>query len=416
MLIVLRGPSSSVSFMSPNGLDWIESHTSDSSLRDSIQTPLQTRGQWTGWTHPLIEASFAERHRGRLPPLSDAVALVNDYMATFNRILPIFHPATFMALLKQQYAQKQIRNPAYWASLNAVLAMTQRRLSENTNYSLPQNDTPWISIRNALDVLLDVLMRNTSLLSVQALVALAWFFEGTPNPQPSFFLASAAVKMCHAIGLHQPHAGSVYGGAESRQRECIFWAATILDQSASFRTGRPASQALQDIRIPLPAELLNDPTSTIESKSVPKLMPVFRHMAHIAKTQARIHQELYSIPPSSRPKDAVLETVQLLDNIMTDLKQSISIEYRPDLPTSAWENPIDLNVMRLHLEYHHCMITIHRIDGHSGFQSLNAKAQRDQPVLALSSMEKCLAAARSTLRLIENTPRLVSGSFQWYTI
>lgn len=399
--------------MSPNGLNWIESHTSDSSLRDALQTPLQHRGHWTGWTHPLIEAAFSGRQNGRLPPLADAVVLANDFMGTFNRVLPIFHPPTFMALLGQQYSEGSIHNAAWWASFNAVLAMTQRRFIEDSALSHGAVDTPWIAIKNALDVLLEVLMRNTSLMSVQALTVLAWFFAGTPNPQPGFFLAGAAVRMCHAIGLHQPQTDVGSSNVEVRQRDRVFWAATILDHAASFRTGRPTSQVLQDIKIPLPTEYAEESAGMIRHPKSSQVLYVFRHMVQIATIQARIYQDLYSIHPSTRSKDHVVKTVQLLDAAVADWKDSIPSEYRPDHPRNAWDSPIDLNVVRLHLEYHHCMITIHRLEGHSGFQGLAARAHHGRRALQQSSVQKCLDAARSTLQLIHSLPDLSANSFQW---
>ncbi|GAB7347767.1 hypothetical protein MBLNU459_g5313t1 [Dothideomycetes sp. NU459] len=404
------GPSSSVSILSPDGLNWIESHTADSSLRDSLQTPLKERGQWTGWAHPVIDAALTQHLSRPLPPWSDAVALVTRYMDTFNKVLPIFHPPSFTTLLRQQYSPTGVQNAAWWASFNAVLAITQRRIFEDAACSPQESEIPWTMVRNSLDVLLDVLMRNTSLMSVQALVTLAWFFVGSPNPQPSFFLASAAVRMCHAIGLHQQRSSSQISDAETRQKECVFWAATILDQSVSFRTGRPASQTLQDLDISLPS---GESLGTIRPTKGKASIHIFHHLASLATVQASIYQDLYSDPASVKSRDQIMETVQALDQAIADWKESIPIEYQPDQQRDAWNGPMNLHIAAMHFEYYNCIITVHRIEGHGGFRGLANKAERGQPVASPSSVEKCLQAARSTLDLFGQVSHLESRSFQW---
>jgi hypothetical protein len=57
------------------------------------------------------------------------------------------------------------------------------------------------------------------------------FLMGTPNPQPSFFLVAAAIRLSHSLGLHkkaQMFAGMDPGEMEQRKR--VFWIAYMLDK------------------------------------------------------------------------------------------------------------------------------------------------------------------------------------------
>ena len=55
--------------------------------------------------------------------------------------------------------------------------------------------------------------------------------EATPNPQPSFSLVGAAIRLSHSIGLHKrvsPEFGLTDTEAEQRKR--VFWIAYMIDK------------------------------------------------------------------------------------------------------------------------------------------------------------------------------------------
>lgn len=58
----------------------------------------------------------------------------------------------------------------------------------------------------------------------------ALFLQGTPNPQPSFFLVAAAVRLSHSIGLHKKGSGFNLNAVEVEQRKRVFWIAYMLDK------------------------------------------------------------------------------------------------------------------------------------------------------------------------------------------
>lgn len=56
------------------------------------------------------------------------------------------------------------------------------------------------------------------------------FMQGTPNPQPGFFLLSAALRLAHSIGLHKRGSDFNLNDVESEQRKRVFWIAYVMDK------------------------------------------------------------------------------------------------------------------------------------------------------------------------------------------
>jgi hypothetical protein len=56
------------------------------------------------------------------------------------------------------------------------------------------------------------------------------FLMGTPNPQPSFFMVAAAIRLAHSLGLHKRGSAQGMNPGEIEQRKRVFWIAYMLDK------------------------------------------------------------------------------------------------------------------------------------------------------------------------------------------
>lgn len=65
------------------------------------------------------------------------------------------------------------------------------------------------------------------------------FMQGTPNPQPGFFLLAAAVRLAHSIGLHKRGSDFNLNDVETEQRKRVFWIAYIMDKEYADSFPRP---------------------------------------------------------------------------------------------------------------------------------------------------------------------------------
>lgn len=107
-----------------------------------------------------------------LPPRDEALSLLKDFFENFNCMFPLFHEPTFMHLVNKHYTKDPYEGSGWWASLNVALAIAHRlRVMSNI---VPQEDDnkAWAFLKNAMGVLTELTMRNTDLLSVQALLGM----------------------------------------------------------------------------------------------------------------------------------------------------------------------------------------------------------------------------------------------------
>lgn len=103
------------------------------------------------------------------------MSLFKDFFDNFNCMFPLYHEPTFMHLVERQYSRDPYEGSGWWASINVVLAIAHRlRVMSNL---VPQEEDrkAWLYLKNAMGVLTELTMRNTDLLSVQALLGMVSF-------------------------------------------------------------------------------------------------------------------------------------------------------------------------------------------------------------------------------------------------
>ena len=130
----------------------------------------------TFWKPEVFNDLFERRAFTPLPPREEAFSLLKDFFENFNCMFPLFHEPTFMHLVNRQYSRNPYEGSGWWASLNVALAIAHRlRIMSNL---VPQEDDQkaWGYLKNAMGVFTEITMRNTDLLSVQALLGMVKFF------------------------------------------------------------------------------------------------------------------------------------------------------------------------------------------------------------------------------------------------
>ncbi|KAL1645023.1 hypothetical protein SLS58_004094 [Diplodia intermedia] len=414
-----RGPSSSISILSPDGLQWLESRTADASLRRRLEQPLRGGGSWARWTHPLLQSLWPAANSTPVPACDEALALVNDYFESCNTALPIFHPPTFMALFGSQYQPggTASSDPAWSAALNAVLALSQRRRAEQQHPRTQEAaDRAWAYAKNALEVMLALVMRSTSLLSVQALLALACFFRGTPNPQPFFFLTAAAVRLSHSAGLHRAADHLPLTAVEREQRSRVFWIALVLDSSASLRTGRPCAHSINDIGVALPSGSPRDNLGIVVNRRGTAVLSVLLAAARFAVIEGKVYDRIFAACAAGKTTEALDGDVRALGEELAAWSRMIPGGTDcSDGVADDWGDQ-HLHVAGLLLAFHSCVITVHSATWQRHFSSLRGKRSARQSLDASSSTfpdaDVCLRSAREIVRLLSRVPQ-ENTSFIW---
>ncbi|KAF4307764.1 hypothetical protein GTA08_BOTSDO03406 [Botryosphaeria dothidea] len=406
------GSSSGFSIFSPKGIQWVNDKTGDTSFQDMITNAAVDDNKWIHWKPDIFRDIFSRRVFKPLPPKEEALSLLRDYFANFNCMFPLFHEPTFMHLVDKHYSRDPYEGSGWWASLNVALAIAHRLRVMSNLVPQEEDQKAWGYLKNALAVQTELTIRNTDLLSVQALLGMALFLQGTPNPQPSFFLVAAAIRLSHSIGLHKRGSGFNLNPAEIEQRKRVFWIAYMLDRDICLRSGRPPIQDDDDMNVELPSEDPPDNIGNIPLESGKGKVNLFRLMCTFAVIESKVYKNLYSVKASKQSDGELLSTIGELDRELEEWKDGIPIDFRPEHEIKASHTPLILHVVVLHFAYYNCLTTIHRMSVHHGYwtsrlsnfaiQGLNARPLNPR---VFSSAALCVQAARASINLIKYIPQ-----------
>ncbi|GAB0138423.1 hypothetical protein EsDP_00006658 [Epichloe bromicola] len=406
------GSSSGFSIFSPKGIQWVNSRTGDESFATMISEVSVDDHKWTNWKPEVFGDLFQRRVFRPLPPKHEALSLLQDYFENFNCMFPLFHQPTFMHLVERQYSADPYEGSGWWASLNCALAIAHRLRVMSNLVSQDEDEKAWAYLKNAMAVFPELSMRNTDLLSVQALLGMALFMQGTPNPQPTSLLVAAAVRLSHSIGLHRRGTGFNLNPIEIEQRKRVFWIAYMLDKDLCLRSGRPAAQDDDDMNVELPDADPADNIGNIPLADGKSKMNLFRVICEFTLIEGRVYKKLYSTQATKQSDGELLNMIGELDQELEDWKDSIPIDFRPEHEIKASHTPLILHVVMLHFTYYNCLTTIHRMSIHHGYwtsrlsnyaiQGLNSRPLNPR---VFSSAQLCTAAARASIALLKYVPQ-----------
>ncbi|KAI9703601.1 MAG: hypothetical protein M1836_007371 [Candelina mexicana] len=406
------GSSSGFSIFSPKGIQWVNEKTGDASFQDMISFASLDDNKWIHWKPEIFGDVFVRRIFKPLPPKAEALSLLRDYFENFNCMFPLFHEPTFMHLVDKHYSKDPYEGSGWWASLNIALAIAHRLRVMSNLVPAEEDRKAWGYLKNALGVLTELTMRNTDLLSVQAMLGIAMFLCGTPNPQPSFFLVAAAIRLSHSIGLHKRGSGFNLNPEEIEQRKRVFWIGYMLDKDICLRSGRPAAQDDDDMNVELPSEDPPDNVGNIPLADGKGKVNLFRLMCTFATIASKVYKQLYSTKAAKQSDGELLNTIGDLDHELEMWKDGIPLDFRPEHEIKASHTPLMLHVVVLHFSYYNCLTTIHRMSVHHGYwtsrlsnyaiQGLNARPLNPR---VFNSAALCVSAARASIHLINYIPQ-----------
>ncbi|GAB1314282.1 hypothetical protein MFIFM68171_04492 [Madurella fahalii] len=405
------GSSSGFSIFSPKGVQWVNEKMGDTSFSQMISDVSIDDHKWTAWKPDVFGDVFRRTIFRDLPPKPEALSLLKDYFENFNCMFPLFHQPTFMHLVERQYSNDPYTGSGWWASLNVALAIAHRLRIMSNLVPQEEDDKAWAYMKNAMAVFSELTMRNTDLLSVQALLGMSLYLQGTPNPQPSSLLTATAIRLSHSIGLHKRGTGFNLNPIEIEQRKRVFWIAYMLDKDLCLRSGRPPAQDDDDMNVELPDADPADGIGNIPLADGKGKMNLFRVMCELAIVESKVYRRLYSTKATKQSDGELLNTIGELDKELEDWKDRIPIDFRPEHEIKASHTPLILHIVMLHFNYYNCLTTIHRMSIHHGYwtsrlsnyaiQGLNARPLNPR---IFSSAALCTSAARASISLLKYIP------------
>ncbi|KAI5273901.1 hypothetical protein E4T47_02810 [Aureobasidium subglaciale] len=406
------GSSSGFSIFSPKGIQWVNEKTGDSSFRDMISQAATDDRAWATWKPEIFDDIFTRKIYKPLPPKPEALALLRDFFENFNCVFPLFHEPTFMHLVDKHYSLDPYEGSGWWASLNVALAISHRLRVMGEADARVEDAKAWGYLKNALAVFSELTMRNNDLLSVQALLGMALFMQGTPNPQPGFFLVAAAIRLAHSIGLHKRGSDFNLNEVESEQRKRVFWIGYLMDKDICLRSGRPPIQDDDDMNVELPSENPPDNIGVVPIENGKGKVNLFRIQCVFAMIESKVYKLLYSVKAARQTDGELLNTIGDLDQELEEWKDSIPLEFRPEHEIKMVDqSPLMLHIVVMHFAYYNCLTTIHRMSVHHGYWTsrlsnyaiagLNARPLNPRVFM---SAALCVNAARTSISLVKFIP------------
>jgi hypothetical protein len=362
-----------------------------------------------------FSSSFPQRTHTRLPPIHEALPLLNEYFEGFNCVFPVFHQPSFLRLVAESYTRDCQDDSGWWAALNVALALAHRLRPMKVFASQEEDQLAWRYLQNALAVVTELTLRNTDLLGVQAILGMAIILQGTPNPHPASILVTTAIRLSHNLGLHKKDHNTGLTSLEMEQRNRVFWIAYILDKDFSLRLDQPPIQSDDDIGIELPSKNPEDGLGYISTLDETSSINIFRLRVHLAVIQGRIYKSLYSLQALRHSEQERIAAVQDLDRMLENWKRGIPFDFQPENIGRPLSRSSVLHLVILHLSYLNCLTMVHRVsiqNKHWTTNVLNSSKQGLSMGQSVASHQHCLEAARASVRLLQLLPQ-GDYAFMW---
>jgi hypothetical protein len=227
-----------------------------------------------------------------LPPLQEALPVIEHYLATFNSVLPLFHPPTLLQTVRTWYQAPHSSDAVSWGVINVVLALAHH--TSSTDHGCETGNAATY-LNNAQSVVAEIMMRDATLPSVQVLLGLAMLFWSIDDLQPALILVGTALRLAHRLEIHSRKASEYCGASLSLQRSRVFWMAYILDRDISLQSRVAPLQLDTDVDLDLPPlDSEDDMAGFIFSVDGQTKMNYFRARVQLAQIQGNVYNSVYS--------------------------------------------------------------------------------------------------------------------------
>ncbi|KAI1112302.1 hypothetical protein F5Y14DRAFT_422232 [Nemania sp. NC0429] len=268
---------------------------------------------------PANWASTRSRLVPPVPPLTEALTIIDVYFQNYNPLFPLFSQQSFMRMMNDYYRPCGERKRIHAGVINVVLALGYRiEYCQHGDTQLGFNGQKMKTCIDNAQVMLDEFMtRDQDTLGLQALLGLVMLYQTYPDQTASSVLISAAMRLAHSLRLESRTILSEISPQEARHRANIFWICYTLDKDTSLRTITPSLQIDNDIEIDLPGSAGDDWENILYSTDRQSQFHLFRAKVQLAHVEGRIYDTLFSnrsrkLSPEARQK-AVLQVDGLIE-------------------------------------------------------------------------------------------------------
>jgi hypothetical protein len=266
-------------------------------------------------------------------------------------------------------------------------------------------------LQNALAVVSDLTLAESSLLAIQALLGIVLLLQGTPDPRPGSVLLAAAIRLANHLGMHRKGSDRDLDMVEATQRKRVFWIAALLDKDFSIRTEQPKMIDDDDVDNDLPESSPQDGLGYVYALDSFARINYFRLRVELALIQGKAYRNLYSARASKNDADVQLSTVSELHQSLVEWKSGIDPHFWAQNIASSVPKSSMVQMIFLHLAYFNCLATVHRVSFQNRLWQAavmiptrpDANLDPDDNQWCVSA-RRCADGARCSLQLLEILP------------
>ncbi|KAK5368120.1 hypothetical protein LTS03_008264 [Exophiala xenobiotica] len=328
------GPRCMLSFCSQPGVDWVTSKVKSPDYSSTVKRLVLDSARMLKMSGTL---SFA---REPDPPPEVAWKYTNAYFEEgLDRAFGVVERTLFDGRLRAHF--NGTHNPvtddkAWYALRNVVWAHGCRVVLSKTKTFRETLQASWSFFENALSVHTETFFLHTSLMSVQALILMAYFSEGVGKISLQYTLCTDAMRLACSKGLHrQPSHSWKLSPHEVTHRNWMFWSIYCLEKHICSRSGRPSIMDDDEISCQVPLKAINGRSGdTFYCHTLIKMM----QLASTAK------KRLSSARALRQTTEQLIKTVRKLGKDLADFKSSVQQKIRLDGVLDASELPVGLSI------------------------------------------------------------------------
>lgn len=294
-----------------------------------------------------------------LPSKSQVESIFESTFEEINYVLPLFHPQVLNKLLQEHYAgpvASSGKDPTRWAMINSALAVAiQLRSAPNS-----RSEIAWCFFKNAYSVYSAISLQGTSVLAVEALLAMAIFMQGTNDMRTTSHLVYTAARLSLALGLHQESYVSGLDSTTKKRIRRVFWISFILDKDISVLTGLPSTYD-DNVASFNSCDSIETASLGVQWKPGTNLPSVlFRCRVELAAVARIIEKDLRLELRKNQDISGLQGVVRELDRRLEEWKESLPSDLRPGYIMWSETPPLArVSIVSLHFSYYQALITIY---------------------------------------------------------
>ncbi|OQV05505.1 Fungal specific transcription factor domain-containing protein [Cladophialophora immunda] len=432
VLITFAGESSSAFFgPSSNSAFFADIDASLRRLR-----PLATQPSTANATHGFHDTSFSRppsvnRHRRAdgicledancflLPPRATVLRYIDTFFSGFGMLFPYLSPKDFRdAFTKAGNSALSGVRRSWLCLLNTMMAFAT---SEAVSFPQEKTDAEMF-LQRALKLLPDIALQPANLETLQALLLMLQFLQGTQHSARTWTVQGLCTQAAFQIGLHSPSERTKHNPREQEIMKRCWHMCYIMDKTCAMTFGRPQTipEELQRISLPVDVDLdvLDDGDSPSQSSmymrkssSVAAFIESVKIYAIVGKILERVYQNNVKTeerPPSSFLFNQIMslevELARWKSAIPSPLRVLSQDEVRLAAANRNSADDIAISLI-LTLRYLHTRLLLHRPMATSflGLDVLDDGHGKKDDFLqqfGQSSLECCLSSALEMIALL----------------